>query len=179
MKALGFHNNANGGPLDFAIKAITRSQYCHVGILIEDDWRETVRKAYELGPGDNVIIEAIFPKVRARILNNPELADIDVYDVPAHGPAKHEQSMTWLLKQVGLDYDTTDLFRFLPNFRALLGEGDPNGYLKHTFCSMLAFNYYRFGGTCLFERVHDFEIAPGYLFWSPYFTECPQLAPSK
>jgi hypothetical protein len=180
VKALGFHNNANGSAIDFAIKAITRSQYSHVAMLIDDPvWRETVRESCKLGAGDNVIIEALFPRVRARTLNDSELPNIDVFDVPTHTTAQHDKSMQWLLKQVGLAYDSEDLLRFLPNFRAFMGEGSDTSYLKHTFCSMMAYNYYRFGDTCLFRCVHDYEVAPGYLFSSPMFTPLPALQPSN
>lgn len=191
MKILAFHAHA-GDPLSFLIKAITRSQYCHGAILVDNaDWREKIIHSSMLisghvlpaqdtiaysAPGQHLIIEAYWPKVRARFLLPSELSEIDVFDVPSLTAAQESDAMNWLIAQItaGVKYDVKDLFRFLPEARAAIGESTDDAYKQQTFCSMLVFNAYRFGGLRLLN-CHDYECSPDKLDWSPFAVGVPQL----
>lgn len=200
MKILLFHAHA-GDPLSFLIKALTRSPYCHAAILVDRPaWKDKIVSQFNVAPpvqcigtvgdggqsasvlldlpGGHLIVEAYWPKVRARFLKPEELADLDVFDVPAHTLEKEDESMKWLIDQIAahVHYDVSDLFRFVAPFRAQLGESNDDAYKQHTFCSMLAFNAYRFGGTRLLsEYCHDFEVSPDKLTWSPLVEEAAKL----
>ena len=119
MKILAFHAHS-GDPLSFLIKAITRSQYCHGAILVDDtQWRAIIAKECKLdlntpvnGVSKHLIIEAYWPKVRTRFLREDELSEIDVFDVPALTTAQEISSIKWLISQLGVSYEGADLFRF-------------------------------------------------------------------
>lgn len=180
MKILLFGSH-KGDLLSFAIKALTRSAYCHAAILVDTPkWRVLVARQFNIQGAGHLIIEAYYPKVRARLLRNDELASIDVYDVPVHTPDKEDISMAWLIDQVkkGEKYDVVDLFRFLAPVRAVIGEANSSSYKRHTFCSMLDLNGFRVGGTRLLSsRVHDFLVSPDKLSWSPLAFIGPKLEP--
>jgi hypothetical protein len=66
MKILLFQHHAND-PLSWAIKQVTREPYVHAAILVDET--------------KNEIIEAFFPHVRRRALEDSELSGIDVFEV--------------------------------------------------------------------------------------------------
>jgi hypothetical protein len=134
MKILAFHAHA-GDPLSFLIKAITRSQYCHGAILIDQPtWKDKLITAFKTvappGASAHLIVEAYWPKVRARFLLNSELSEIDVFDVPTLTKEQEDAAMTWLFQQIssGVKYDILDLTRFLPESRAVIGESNDDAY---------------------------------------------------
>ena len=176
MKILAFHAHA-GDPLSFLIKAITRSKFCHGAVLIDNDiWRSTIASQFNI-PGDgHLIVEAYWPKVRARRLKSEELAEIDVFDVPALTAEMEAKSTQWLIEQIasGVRYDVPDLFRFVAPARHVIGESNDDAYKQHTFCSMLVFNAYRFGGLRLLN-CHDYECSPDKMSWSPFAVPVPKL----
>ena len=55
-----------------------------------------------------------------------------------------------------------------------MGEATDEGYKRHTFCSMLVFNAYRFGGLRLLN-CHDYEFSPDKMSWSPFAVPAPKL----
>jgi hypothetical protein len=179
MKILLFRAH-KGDPISKIIKAITRSVYSHAAILVDTiKWRDAVACRFDLLPvKGHLIIEAVWPKVHARYLDDEELGNIDVYDVPAHTPDREDHSMNWLVDQLaeGIRYDVWDLFRFLAIARKFLGDGDSKSYKRFTFCSMLDYNAFRVGGTRLFSPlVHDRDVSPDKLSWSPLAIPVPQL----
>jgi hypothetical protein len=177
VKILAFH--AHGGdPLSFLIKAETRSQYCHGAILIDSPiWKSKIASEFLIVGSGHLIVEAYWPKVRARLLMHDELDGIDVFNVPAATEEIEGKAMEWLIDQVhaGVKYDIPDLFRFVPQFRALLGETKDDAYKRHTFCSMLVFNAYRFAGLKLLN-CHDYEYSPDKLPWSPLAVPAAKLS---
>jgi hypothetical protein len=178
MKILAFHAHA-GDPLSFLIKAITRSQYCHGAVLVDNKkWIESILTETGQIPIENahLIVEAYWPKVRSRFLDASELAEIDVFDVPAFTGEMEDRSMRWIGEQLnqGTSYDVVDLFRFVPGFRAQLGEANDDAYKRHTFCSMFVFNAYRFGGLRLLN-CHDYECSPDKMGWSPLSVPAAKL----
>lgn len=175
MKILLFHAH-DGDPLSFAIKALTRSQYCHAAVLIEKpEWIAKFKTACGVISDGDLLVEAYYPKVHARLIQDSEKPSIDVFKVDV-SPEIEEAAMTWLEKQLGVSYDITDLFRFLPEVRAFAGETNPQAYMQHTFCSMLVFNTYRFAGLPLLQ-CHDYECSPDKLPWSPFVLPVAQLLP--
>ncbi len=181
MKILLFGSH-KGDILSSAIQALTRSAYCHAAILIDTPkWRSMISLRFcpeAVGSDGHLIIEAYYPKVRARLLKPEELATIDVYDVPSHSSQREDHSMNWLIQQIveGTKYDIIDLFRFLAPVREFIGEATGKTYKRHTFCSMLDLNAWRVGGTRLFSsRVHDYEVSPDKLAWSPLAVQIGKL----
>ena len=180
MKILLFRAH-KGDPISRIIKAITRSVYSHAAILIDSpSWRAKVIGQFNVVVSDTpyLIIEAVWPKVHARFLGHEELSNIDVYDVPAHTPDREDHSMNWLVDQLkeAIRYDVWDLFRFLAVARKFLGDGDSKSYKRFTFCSMLDYNAFRVGGTRLFSPlVHDRDVSPDKLSWSPLAIPAPGL----
>ena len=176
MKILAYHAHAQD-PLSFLIKAITRSCYCHGAILIEGEWRAKVAEHFGIPGEGHLIIEAIWPKVHARLLGAEQLAYIDVFEVPSFTAEMEAKAIEWLVAQVdaGIAYDVTDLLRFVPQARAIIGETKNDAYKIHTFCSMLVFNAYRFAGLPLLN-CHDYEFSPDKMAWSPFVTPSPKLA---
>jgi hypothetical protein len=178
MKGLAFHEHSDD-PLAFLIKAETRSQYCHAAVLIDNaNSREKIETALGSFGDGHLIVEAVWPKVRARLLRKEELSGIDVFGVPTMTPEMIATGTSWLLQQVmmGVTYDVPDLFRFVPQFRALLGEAKDDAYKHHTFCSMLRFNYVRFSGHPKLLNCHDYQYSPDKMGWSPFDVPAPKLA---
>jgi len=179
MKLLAFHAHA-GDPLSFLIKAITRSQYCHGAVFIDrPESRVIVEKRLQDFPPGYLIIEAFWPKVRARLLDDKELSSIDVFEIVDLTPAQEAAGVEWLIDQVeaGVKYDVPDLFRFLPVNRAVIGESSDIAYKQHTFCSMLCFNAVRFSGHAKLLNCHDYEFSPDKIPWSPFVAPSPTLKP--
>ena len=172
MKILAFHTHKND-PLSVLIKAETRSQYCHGAVLIDTQkWVDQLVEQFKPPTTPiatkHLIVEEFYPKVRTRYLDQDELSEIDVFDVPSHLPASEDLSMAYAIQQIiaRLPYDIPDLFRFVPGFRALLGEAHDDAMKRHQFCSQFVFNTYRIGNTKLLQ-CHDFEFSPAQLSWSP------------
>lgn len=197
MKGLAFHSHKHDA-LSTLIKALTRSQYCHAAILIDNpEWRAKViaqflrpvpsaHATYEENAAKDaaaqatghLIIEEFYPKVRTRFLENDELSEIDVFDVPSHTAEMEAKSMDYMIAQLvaRLPYDIPDLFRFSQEFRAAMGETKDDAWKRHQFCSQFRFNSYRMGGTLLLN-MHDFNYSPAYMGISPLEFPMPKLLP--
>lgn len=164
MKILLFqHHQAD--PLSWAIKQITRTPYTHAAILT--------------GEGDNTIIEAWFPHVRKRQLADSELSGIDVFAVKDITPLQEQAVIDYATKCLteGESYSIANLFRFLPVARDLIGEGSDVGPQSSVFCSQFAFDAVHRGGGIQLLNAHSYEIAPGYLAWSPLLVKQDPLKP--
>jgi hypothetical protein len=176
MKILAFHAHVHD-PLSVLIKAEMRSQYCHGAVLIDAAvWREKVASQFSVPLTGHLIIEEFYPKVRTRLLALEELSEIDVFDVPSHTEEKEAKSMDYMIGQIvaRLPYDIPDLFRFVPQFRAILGETKDDAWKRHQFCSQFVFNSYRIGNTRLLN-CHDYEFSPDKMSWSPFVVPAPKL----
>lgn len=151
--------------LSFAIKAITRGQYVHAAILTDEDRLE--------------IHEAFYPYVRSRLLANDELADFDVFTIRGFSPEMEARALAWMKEQVRLhtSYSITDLFRFLPQVRAVIGEPSAEAAQHSMFCSMFAFQAIHTGGIQLLNA-NSYDVAPSQLAWSPYLEPAAALEPT-
>jgi len=176
MKLLAFHAHA-GDPLSMLIKALTRSCYCHAAVLIDNaKWKAAWIQKYKIVGQGNLIVEEFFPHVRVRYLAPTELAEIDVFSVLGLTAKMEDKGMKWCMDQLDARtaYGITDLFKFLPGPRALLGEDNDQSFEKHSICSQFAFNAVRMGGLRLLN-CHDYEVSPDKLQWSPFAIPEPKL----
>lgn len=162
MKILLFQHHAND-PLSWAIKQITREPYVHAAILVDED--------------KLVIIEAFFPHVRMRALAESELAGIDVFAVVGITPAQELAVIEYAKSclTVGESYSIANLFRFVPVARDLIGEATDVGPQSAVFCSQFCFDAVHRGGGIQLLNAHSYEVAPGYLPWSPLLVKQPGL----
>jgi len=165
MKILLFQHHASD-PLSWAIKQITREPYVHAAILVDET--------------KNEIIEAYFPHVRRRTLADAELAGIDVFAVAGISPEQEAAVVKYAAECItqGTDYSIANLFRFLPVARDLIGEGTDTGPQSAVFCSQFAFDAVHRGGGIQLLNAHSYEVAPGYLAWSPLLTKSAALVPA-
>lgn len=150
--------------LSFAIKAVTRGQYVHAAVLVDESTLE--------------IYEAFYPQVRKRALSNEELDSIDAFMIQGFTEEMEERAVQWMDAQVAAHtrYSIMDLFRFLPEARAVLGEPSAEAQCHTMFCSMFAFQAVHAGGIQLLNA-GSYEVAPSQLAWSPYLVQCPALRP--
>jgi hypothetical protein len=164
MKILLFQHHAND-PLSWAIKQITREPYVHAAILVDET--------------KNEIIEAFFPHVRRRALADNELSGIDVFAVTNITSEQEEAVIAYAQSCVteGEDYSIANLFRFLPGVRDVIGEASDDSARNAVFCSQFAFDAVHRGGGIQLLNAHSYEIAPGYLAWSPLLVKQPALTP--
>lgn len=165
MKVLLFQFHAND-PLSWAIKQVTRSPYTHAALLVDEK--------------TNMIVEAFYPHVRQRPLGEKELAGIDVFAVAGITPAQEEATVDYALKAMAAAeaYSLENLFRFLPAGRTVLGEAQDNSPSASVFCSQFVFDAVHRGGGIQLLNAHSYEIAPGYLAWSPLLIPQPPLKPT-
>ena len=164
MKILLFQHHAED-PLSWAIKQVTREPYVHAAVLVDES--------------KNEIIEAYFPHVRRRTLADSELSGIDVFAVTGITPAQEQAVVDYCggCVTTGESYSIANLFRFLPVARDLIGEGTDAGPQSSVFCSQFAFDAVHRGGGIQLLNAHSYEIAPGYLAWSPLLTQVAALKP--
>lgn len=164
MKILLFQHHAND-PLSWAIKQVTREPYVHAAILVDESTNE--------------IIEAYFPHVRRRALADTELAGIDVFAVAGISPEQDKDVVDYCTNclTTGESYSIANLFRFLPVARDLIGEGTDAGPQSSVFCSQFVFDAVHRGGGIQLLNAHSYEVAPGYLAWSPLSIKQPALRP--
>ena len=166
MKILLFQHHAND-PLSWAIKQITREPYVHAAILVDES--------------KNEIIEAFFPHVRRRLLDDSELSGIDVFAVEGITPEQEAAVVDYAASCLteGESYSIANLFRFIPVARDLIGEATDAGPQSSVFCSQFAFDAVHRGGGIQLLNAHSYEVAPGYLAWSPLLVKQPALSPVK
>jgi hypothetical protein len=164
MKILLFQHHVND-PLSWAIKQITREPYVHAAILIDE--------------AKNEIIEAFFPHVRRRTLSDAELSGVDVFGVAGITTAQEAATVAYCISCLteGEDYSIANLFRFLPGVRNIIGEASDDSARNAVFCSQFAFDAVHRGGGIQLLNAHSYEIAPGYLAWSPLLVKQPPLKP--
>lgn len=150
--------------LSFAIKAITRGQYVHAALLIDEKGLE--------------IAEAFFPYVRRRPLQPEELANADVFYVKDLTPDMQKKAVAWAVQQVANHdtYSIMDLFRFIPEIRAFIGEPSDDAAAHSMFCSMFVFEAVKAAGIELLHAA-SYDIAPSQLAWSPLLNFAPPLIP--
>jgi hypothetical protein len=162
MKILLFQHHQND-PLSWAIKQVTREPYVHAALLVDEAAHE--------------IIEAYWPHVRRRVLADSELAGIDVFAVTGISPAQEkavcDYAQTCLTEKEG--YSIPNLFRFLPVCRTVLGEASDDSPSASVFCSQFAFDAVHRGGGLQLLNAHSYQMAPGYLAWSPFLEKQPSL----
>jgi len=162
MKVALFTNHAND-PLSFAIKAIMRTSYTHAALLVSD----------------TEIIEAYWPVVRRRTLNPGELNGIDLFDIVGLTPEREKGVLAFceLAIQHQEHYSVTNLFRFLPFARPVLGEASDTGTgTNPVFCSQFVFDALTHGGgiQIFSDETNSYEVDPGHLAWSPLLTKSPK-----
>lgn len=140
--------------LSFLIKAISRGSYVHAALLLDDQSPQ--------------IFEAFYPEVRFRDLHPSELRDFDVFGVEGLSDLTASTIKSWCQGQVAHHdkYSIADLFRFLPEFRALAGEPSAEEAAHSMFCSMAVFSAFQACGVNLLNA-HPYEVAPSQLAWSP------------
>ena len=160
MKLLLFKAH-QGDPLGGAIRDITRTPYTHAAVLKDE--------------ATNTISEAFFPHVRERVLENSELAGIDVFDVsstwPTFTPLTADQVAKALAHCANSEaeqesYAVTNLFRFLPGVEKIIGDVKDDGTTSPVICSQYAFDVFDAAGVQILNTASD-HLAPGYLAWSP------------
>ena len=164
MKILLFQHHVND-PLSWAIKQVTREPYVHAAILVDES--------------KNEIIEAFFPHVRRRTLANTELSGIDVFSVFGITPDQEKAVVDYATACLteGTSYSIANLFRFLPVASDLIGEATDAGPQSAVFCSQFAFDAVHRGGGILLLNARSYQIAPGYLPWSPLLSKVDPLKP--
>ncbi len=153
-----------GDLLGRLIKAVTRGQYVHAAILIDEH--------------TNTIVESYWPRVRTRQLRNDELAGIDVFAVEGLTIEQDCQIKQYLGAALALreEYGWVGLLRFSPFLRAILGEGDKDGLERPAFCSQFAFEAIQSAGVRLLNA-HSEVVNPEVLSYSPVLVLESPLSP--
>jgi hypothetical protein len=167
MKVLLYKHHAND-PLSFVISALTRAGYVHASILEEDPAKPPLS-----------IIEAYYPVVRERVLDPSELASIDVFSVVGITPAQEAAVLDYARKAVAAHekYSITNLTRFLPEVRAIIGEGsDAPSMSTPTFCSEFVVRALRDGANIALFNAPAYDIDPGHLAWTTLLAKAQPLS---
>lgn len=157
-----------GDPLSWVIKETTWENYTHAAGLVDE--------------ATNTIIEAYYPHVRRRQLLDSELDGIDVFTLKDATPEQLQGIVDWLAKAVTTDagYSIANLFRFVPPFRAVLGDPpDPTQPSASEFCSQLQFSACLYGGKIRLLNTESYKVDPGHLGWSTLLVPAEQLKPMK
>jgi hypothetical protein len=169
MKLLLFKSNQND-PLSAAIKAITRSQYCHAAILIDSlKWFKVFQALIPEPdpPGCRYILaEEFYPEARTRWIQPSECPEIDVFSIRGWDDTSEDLAMRFILQTIRdeVKYDIEDLFRFLAPLRAILGESSDEGSKRRMFCSYF-YSETRKSANRPMLNCHSFEIAPDQCAW--------------
>lgn len=168
---LGFCRVHQGDPLGGVIKEFTDTDYTHA-MIITDDTR-------------NEISEAYFPHVRRRLLNDSELAGIDVYEFVTPLTREQELGILRYCGEAETDqalYSIENLLRYGGVFRKFLGETPDNTELPEliaahqpVICSQYQMDGVFFGAGVRLLNAPDGKAAPGYIPWSPLIRKTAPL----
>ena len=119
--------------------------------------KEHTHASILINPAKKEIIEAYYPKIHHKILEDKELPFIDCLEVPGVDEAK---ALEFLEAQVDKPYSVVGLLQF-----AL--EIPPEETGRSYFCSELAFSAFLAGGVSLFKNCPAYKVSPGLLWISP------------
>jgi hypothetical protein len=144
---------------DRMIEWQSRGPYSHAAVLVNE--------------GTHQIVEAVWPCVSARILDDRELPDWDVYSISGMSPIGEATAIAWLQLQRGKPYFVSDLMNFVTR-RPVRDDADAK-----FICSMLAFEAAYRGGVQLLNRIKDWAVSPNLLGLSPLLNCIGKLTPLK
>lgn len=162
MKLLLFKVHA-GDPLSAVINAVTRTEYTHAALLLNEATHE--------------ISEAYVPHVRRRVLLDSELAGIDVFEVVGMTQEKADAIEAYCkeAEEAHEPYSIENLFRFNPFLRHIFGEATDIGVHSPVICSQYAHDAIDRAAGIKLLNAPSYKIAPGYLQWSPLANPAPAL----
>lgn len=164
MKLLLFRQHA-GDLLSSVIVDDTRTIYTHAAILIDE--------------ATNKISEAYIPHVRSRFLLDSELAGIDAFDIDFLTPEKEAAVVAYCMAAEAAKepYSIENLCRFNPLFRKILGEATDLTIHSPVICSQYVFDAFDRAAGIKLLNAQSYQIAPGYLAWSPLLFPARALKP--
>lgn len=161
---IGIFTNHAGDPLSDIIEADTRSQFTHA-VLVTDR-------------AQNRIFEQYDPCAGFRNLADAELPGVRVFDIDGWTDEQDAKLRNLIATRAAqkIPYWIEGLLKFGAGFRMILGEGTPDDWAKHAFCSMEVFEDVRLCGTLLL-RANCWDVSPAILSFSTLLLDAPPLQP--
>jgi hypothetical protein len=151
-----------GDELSAVIQDVTRTAYTHAALLLDETTNE--------------ISEAYIPHIRRRKLADTELAGIDVFGMELT-PEQEAGILAYCVEAEAANepYSIENLLRFNPLLRHIFGEAVDVNVHSPVICSQYTFDAFDRGAGVKLLNAPSYEIAPGYLAWSPLLKPQPPL----